>query len=239
MLRHRRIVITGGSSGIGAAAVEVALAREAKVHALDLKPLALRRDGLSGSVADVTDAAQVQRAIAEATDVMGGIDGLVNVAGVGTSAGTLESTDLEMWRKIIEINLMGTLNVTSAALPFLRRAGEASIVNISSGAGLKPFPGSGAYAASKSGVLALTKVWAMELGPQIRVNAICPGAVDTPMLRQRNAASGRPPLSADMYALKRFARPEEIATAIAFLLGSDASFITGVSLAVDGGRTYH
>ena len=242
MLQHRHIVITGGASGIGAATVDIALQRGARVHSLDLNATPLGRPGLTASVVDITDLDQVRRAVREAHGAMGGIDGLVNVAGLGGSAGSLQDTDLGMWRKIIDVNLMGTLHVTALALPMLRAAAQASIVNISSGAALKPFPGSGAYAAAKRGVLALTQVWAMELGPTIRVNAVCPGAVETPMLRERNEAAtsgGRAPLSAEMYALKRFAQPAEVATAIAFLLGADASFITGVTLPVDGGRSYH
>jgi 2,3-dihydro-2,3-dihydroxybenzoate dehydrogenase len=140
---------------------------------------------------------------------------------------------MAQWDRVFAVNLTGTLNVARAALPFLRQAEEASIVNVSSGVALNPFPGLGAYAASKRAVLSLTQTWAMELAPRIRVNVVCPGAVDTPMIKNASRLNG------DLYALKRIARPEEIATAIAFLLGTDASYVTGIILPVDGGRTYY
>lgn len=241
MLKGRRIVVTGGASGIGAALMEMAVARGAQVHCFDRS---MPKPGMraSASVVDVTSAVQIERGVQEAVEAMGGIDGLANVAGLGSSAGTLAQTDLAVWRQIVDVNLMGTLQVTGAILPHLQRADQASVVNVSSGAALRPFAGSGAYAAAKRGVLTLTQVWAMELGPGIRVNAICPGAIDTPMLRSRNEppkSDGRPPLTADLYALKRFGTADEVASAICFLLGTDASFITGITLPVDGGRTFH
>jgi 2,3-dihydro-2,3-dihydroxybenzoate dehydrogenase len=169
---------------------------------------------------------------------MSGIDGLVNVAGV-TGGRPLESTDMAQWDRVFAVNLTGTLNVARAVLPFLHQAEEASIVNVSSGVALNPFPGVGAYAASKRAVLSLSQTWAMELAPRIRVNVVCPGAVDTPMLQNANRAKTTNQLTGDLYALKRIARPEEVATAIAFLLGSDASYVTGIILPVDGGRTYY
>jgi NAD(P)-dependent dehydrogenase (short-subunit alcohol dehydrogenase family) len=239
MLEGRRILITGGSSGIGAATMAVARGRGAQSHNLDLnKPLEAEQG--SFSQVDITDFAEVERAVAEAAERMGGIDGLANVAGLG-AGGLLEDTDMAVWDRVFAVNVTGTLNVTRAALPFLRNAEEASIVNVSSGQGLRPFPGTGAYAASKRAVLSLTQTWAQELAPRIRVNAVCPGAVETPMLtggdQSADSQARRP--AADLYALKRIAQPQEIATAIAFLLGSDASFVTGVILPVDGGRAYH
>lgn len=231
MLGGRKILVTGGGSGIGAATVAVIRDRGAQAYIIDAAspPDANNQDF---SQADVTDFSAVERVVAEAASRMSGIDGLVNVAGV-TGGCPLESTDMAQWDRVFAVNLTGTLNVARAALPFLRQAEEASIVNVSSGVALNPFPGLGAYAASKRAVLSLTQTWAMELAPRIRVNVVCPGAVDTPMIKNASRLNG------DLYALKRIARPEEIATAIAFLLGTDASYVTGIILPVDGGRTYY
>ena len=127
-------------------------------------------------------------------------------------------------------------------MPFLREADQASVVNIASGVGLLPTGGgSTAYVASKGGVIALTRALAAELAPTIRVNAICPGAVETPMTdgTLRDAAGAVIPAIVNRYALGRPAAPEEIAAAILFLTAHESSFVTGVSLAVDGGRTFH
>ena len=130
-----------------------------------------------------------------------------------------------------------------AAAPILLASGApATIVNIGSGVGITPTgPGSTAYVASKGGVIAMTKALAMELAPSVRVNVVCPGMVDTPMTQGflRNAAGAVEPELAARYALRRPAAPEEIAAAILFLTSADSSFVTGIALPVDGGRTFH
>jgi NAD(P)-dependent dehydrogenase (short-subunit alcohol dehydrogenase family) len=147
--------------------------------------------------------------------------------------GPTQGVTPETWRKVIEVNLTGTFLVTQAALPWLRQAKGSTVVNIASGAGVLPnAPGLAAYAASKGGVIALTKALAADLAPEIRVNCICPGMVDTPMADGFRANVGN-------YALKRIADPQEIAQALLFLTSSEASYITGATLAVDGGRTFH
>ena len=166
---------------------------------------------------------------------------MVNNAGMALRRPTLELS-LDDWNKVVEVNLTGTFLVVQAAAPFLKREKGATIVNIASGVGLTPTgPGSIAYVASKGGVVAMTKALAMELAPDVRVNSVCPGAVETPMtegfIRDNtgNFAAG----IAKRYALGRAAQPEELAAAILFLTSAESSFVTGVALPVDGGRTFH
>jgi NAD(P)-dependent dehydrogenase (short-subunit alcohol dehydrogenase family) len=143
---------------------------------------------------------------------------------------------------MIAVNLTGTFVCVQAAVPLLRQAERASIVNIASGVGLLPTDGgSTAYVASKGGVIAMTRTMAAELAPKIRVNAVCPGAVETPMTdgTLRDASGAVIPAIVSRYALGRPAAPEEIAAGIMFLMSHESSFVTGINLAVDGGRTYH
>jgi NAD(P)-dependent dehydrogenase (short-subunit alcohol dehydrogenase family) len=151
-------------------------------------------------------------------------------------------TTLDEWNTTIAVNLTGTFLCVQSAVPLLRQAGNATIVNIASGVGLLPTGGgSTAYVASKGGVIAMTRTLAAELAPAIRVNAVCPGAVETPMTdgTLRDADGAVIPAIVNRYALGRPAAPAEIAAAILFLTAHESSFVTGVSLAVDGGRTYH
>jgi NAD(P)-dependent dehydrogenase (short-subunit alcohol dehydrogenase family) len=172
---------------------------------------------------------------------MGGIDGLVNAAGIFSSGGLKNTTPAEFAR-ILGVNLTGTFLVIQAAAPHLLKAGRGTIVNIGSGVGILPTgPDSTAYVASKGGVIAMTKAIAMELAPRIRVNVVCPGAVETPMTATfiRDASGAHNPAIARRYALGRPAAAEELAAAILFLTSDEASFVTGIALPVDGGRTYH
>jgi NAD(P)-dependent dehydrogenase (short-subunit alcohol dehydrogenase family) len=191
--------------------------------------------------ADVSDASAVAAAMAAAAGAMGGLDGLVNAAGVFINRGLME-TGPEVWNQTIAVNLTGSFVCVQAAVPFLRQAERATIVNLGSGVGLLPTgPGSTAYVASKGGVIALTRALAAELAPAIRVNVVCPGAVETPMTEGtlRDAGGAVVPAVASRYALERPAAPEEIAAGILFLTSHESSFVTGISLAVDGGRTFH
>jgi NAD(P)-dependent dehydrogenase (short-subunit alcohol dehydrogenase family) len=177
-----------------------------------------------------------------AETALGGLDGVVNAAGIFSPAG-LADTTAELFSRTLAVNLMGTFLVVQAAAPaLLASATGATVVNIGSGVGITPTgPGSVAYVASKGGVIAMTKALAMELAPSVRVNAVCPGAVDTPMTQGflRNAAGEVDPGVAARYALRRAAAPEEIAAAILFLTTAESSFVTGIALPVDGGRTFH
>ncbi len=238
-LAGRKILVTGGASGIGRATCALFAREGAAVAVLDRD--AARIGGERAIAADVSDPASVARAIKDAAGMLGGLDGLVNAAGVFINRGLMETTTDE-WNTTIGVNLTGTFLCVQAAVPFLRQAERATIVNIASGVGLLPTGGgSTAYVASKGGVIAMTRTLAAELAPSMRVNAICPGAVETPMTEGtlRDAAGSVIPAIVDRYALGRPASADEIAAAILFLTSHESSFVTGVSLAVDGGRTFH
>jgi NAD(P)-dependent dehydrogenase (short-subunit alcohol dehydrogenase family) len=238
-LTGRKILITGGASGIGRATVDLFLREGARVAVLD-RPAGGTTGGVFVPV-DVADAASVEHAVRQAASALGGIDGVVNAAGVFSSAGLADTTP-DLFSHTLAVNLMGTFLVVQAAAPILLASGAGTIVNIGSGVGITPTgPGSTAYVASKGGVIAMTKALAMELAPTVRVNVVCPGAVETPMTAGffRNAAGEVDPALAARYALRRPASPEEIAAAILFLTSAESSFVTGVTLPVDGGRTFH
>jgi NAD(P)-dependent dehydrogenase (short-subunit alcohol dehydrogenase family) len=243
-LKGRRILLTGAGSGFGRVTAELFAREGAALALLDRDAAALRAtaDAVGGRCyeADVTDETQVAGAIAQAADDLGGLDGVVNSAGI-MSATTFEDTDPAHWRKVIDVNLTGPYLVCRAALPALRRADRATIVNIASGQALLPSLTGCSYAASKAGVMMFTKSLAVELAPRIRANAVCPGASDTPMTQRIIPASDvvRRAALANAYALKRLTEPEEVANAILFLTSTESSAITGIALAVDCGRTFH
>lgn len=237
-LADRKILITGGASGIGRATAALFHREGAKVAILDRPTSA--QDGIFVPV-DVADPSSVQQAVAAAKAALGGLDGVVNAAGIFSPAGLADTTP-ELFSRTLAVNLTGTFLVVQAAAPMLLEAGAATIVNIGSGVGLLPTgPGSTAYVASKGGVIAMSKALAMELAPTVRVNVVCPGVVETPMTEGflRNAAGAVEPSIVGRYALRRPASPEEIAAAILFLTSAESAFVTGVTLPVDGGRTFH
>ncbi|MCZ0963012.1 SDR family NAD(P)-dependent oxidoreductase [Paracoccus benzoatiresistens] len=245
-LAGRRIVVTGGASGIGAAVVRMAAREGAKVACLDLnlKEAEALTASLSGQgfavASNVADPASIRAAMDTAATGMGGIDGLVNSAGV-VAIEPAAGMEIAIWQRLIDVNLTGTFLACQAAIPHLVQVGQgASIVNLSSAQALAPVAGAAAYAASKGGVQSLSKALAVELAPAIRVNAVCPGLIDTPMNKglAKDGDSG-PPVPLDRYALGRWGKPEEVAACILFLLANDASYLTGTSIAVDGGRTFH
>ena len=244
-LDGRRIIITGAASGIGRATARLFRAEGAKVAVLDRSDNAAKavadEIGAIAITCDVSDPASVSGAVAKAAEAMGGLDGVVNAAGILSSTGIADTT-AENFSRTLAVNLTGTFLVIQAAAPLMQQAGKGTIVNIASGVGLMPTgPGSVAYVASKGGVVALTKAVSMELAPTIRVNSVCPGAVETAMTAgQVRTASGEPsPEVARRYALGRHAQPEELASAILFLTSDDSSFMTGIAMPVDGGRTFH
>ena len=235
-LEGRRILITGAASGIGQRTAELFAGEGAALTLLDCdrKRLAsvARETGGTAVEADVTQEPSVARAVEQGAGAMGGIDGIVNAAGI-VIYGSVLDVGVADWKLVLDVNLTGTYIVIRCCLPWLAKAPFATIVNIASGQGLLPnTPNMTAYAASKGGVVNLTRALAAELAPSMRVNSVCPGMVDTPM-------TARLRREVDRYALKRIAEPLEIAQAIQFLTGTESSFVTGAALAIDGGRTFH
>jgi NAD(P)-dependent dehydrogenase (short-subunit alcohol dehydrogenase family) len=249
-LAGRRILITGAAKGIGRATVERFVKEGARVAAIDRDLEALRtlaeRFGASAVAAcavDVSEADSVETAVSNAATTLGGLDGVVNSAGIDLIA-DIESMALADWNRIIAVNLTGPMLVAQAAYPHLKAADGGTIVNVSSGAGLSPLKHRIAYCASKAGLQMAAKALAMEAAEfGIRVNTVCPGAVETELFRTSIDGQADPVAAYEAvrarYALQRVASPEEIAAAILWLTSAESSYVTGTAIAVDGGRTFH
>ncbi len=241
-LDGRRILITGASSGIGRATA-IRFAREGCATALlgrdESRLRALHAELDAPFVcADLTDSDAVAGAVRGAAEALGGLDGIVNAAGISLYR-RYEEIALADWTQMIATNLTAPFLVCQAALPYLRETNGATIVNISSASAIlpAPFTGASAYVASKGGLNGLSRALAVELAPNIRVNVVCPGAVKTAMMG--DVTEDQLAEYASHYALRRVATPEEIAGAALFLSSRESSFMTGCLVAVDGGRSYH
>ena len=244
-------VVTGGSLGMGRAAAR-RLAQGGAAVVMCGGPAgpgeeagaALRGEGreVAGIEADVADAAAMRRLAALAMERYGGIDILVNSAGI-QRYGTVVDTEEEEWDHVLDVNLKGMYRAARLCIPEMRRRGGGAIVNVSSVQGIACQKNVAAYAASKGGVNALTRAMALDHAAEgIRVNAVCPGSVDTPMLRW-SADLFKGDRSVEevlrdwgrMHPLGRIGRPEEVAELIAYLVSPRAAFVTGAELKIDGG----
>ena len=246
-LAGKAAVVTGGAGGIGVATARLFRAEGARVAIVDRDPEGLEAaeaalDGEALAVAaDVADEAEARRAVAEAASGLGGLSILVNNAGV-REYGPLGEAAAESWRRIVGVNLIGAANVARAALPALRAAGNAAIVNVSSAHAVVPRRGMGQYDATKAALVSTTRTLAWEeAGAGIRVNAVCPGGVLTPFHVARYAARGIEGaelrgLQKDSCLMGRWADAEEVAWPILWLASDEASFVTGAVLMVDGGK---
>ena len=247
-LRGKRVLISGGSSGIGEATARRFLEEGARVHlgGLDPDEVAATVDRLrhcgevSATAADVSDEAGVQRLVRQAQEALGGIDALANNAGTAWREGFLDITPAH-WDAMMAVNLRGMFLVAQAVARVLVAQGTGgSIVNMSSINGMAGEAEYTHYNASKAGILMLTRTMAVELGVhRIRVNALCPGYIETPLNAQISASLGEDFVAAyarDKIPLRRTGQPDEVAAAYAFLASDDASFITGTEIVVDGGQ---
>lgn len=244
-MKGKNVIVTGGASGIGLASVERCLEEGASVVIADLEggEGAARAAALDGRYAgrclfkacDVTDTAQVDRLFAETVDELGGVDAVFNNAGIGGIAPSDEVSDDDFLR-VIDINLNGVFRVARAALRVMYRQGSGSIVNCASILGMMGQSQTAAYTAAKGGVVNMTRTLGIEAAPNgVRVNAIGPGYIDTPLLAALDDELLQGLIS--LHPMARLGRPEEVANAFLFLASDEASFITGTTLMVDGGFT--
>src|ERR1700689_751106 len=240
-LKDKRVLITGGASGIGAATAARFLEEGARVCVLDRDAQGcdhIRRElpGLAEAIiADVTDLMQVEAAFAEAVRLMDGVDVLVNNAGISIRHKFLDITP-EEWEKTIAVNLTGVFYVAQTAARHMWERGSGVILQTASTNGVMGYPFYADYNATKAGVIELTKSMALELAPKVRVCAVAPGYVLTPMQRAEYTDAMLEEVNRKI-PLRRHAQPEEIATLFAFLASDDAQYMTGHVYTCDGGET--
>lgn len=240
-LTGRRVLVTGAASGMGRAIVELFLQEGAAVAALDRNAEGLNAVttavGAVGFGCDVSDRAHVSEVVPAAAEALGGLDGIINAAGV-LDIKPFDQLQPESFDRMIAVNLTGPYNVVYAALPFLQAAEQATIVNIASTSALMPMAGTTGYSASKAGLLMLTRCLGFDLGPNIRANAICPGVIQTEMTRYLWENPEHAARAADRVALKRLGLTRDVAQAALFFSTSDSGFTTGAHLPVDGGFSW-
>ena len=231
-------VVTGGGSGIGLATAQLLAERGARVACLDLDPSGVEAP-LLGLTSDVTDQDSVDAAVATAVERLGGLDVLVNNAGIGAQ-GTVETNPLPEWQRVLDVNVLGIVRLSRAALPHLRRSRAAAIVNTCSIAATAGLPQRALYSASKGAVQSLTLAMAADhIADGIRVNCVNPGTADTPWVGRLLDSADDP--AAERAALEarqpmgRLVSAQEVAAAIAYLASPVAAATTGTALSVDGG----
>lgn len=239
-LEGKRVLITGCAGGIGTATAERFLEEGCRVVALDRDEAALRhlerKKSLSATlVADVTDPGEVEQAFDRLDELLGGLDVLINNAGISIRHRFSEITP-EEWRLVMDVNINGVFYVAQQAARRMQAGQGGVILNMGSTNGLVGYAYYADYNASKAGVIELTRSMALELGPKVRVNAVCPGFILTPM-QEAEYTEEMQQAFARKLPLNRLGRPQDVAALFAFLASEDAAFITGQSFVIDGGET--
>lgn len=247
-LTHKVAIVTGGASGIGRATALLFAQEGAAVAIVDIneekaKATAAEIEARGGKaifiLCDITRAEDCRNAVEKTVTTFGGLHILFNNAGIIRRADVLDTTE-EEWDRVMAVNVKSVFLMSKYAIPYMAQAGVGSIINTSSGWGLKGGKNAVSYCASKGAVTNMTRAMAIDHGRQnIRVNAVCPGDTDTPMLRDEARQLGEPEdrflAEAADRPLQRYAQPIEIAQAVLFLASDAASYVTGATLVVDGG----
>jgi 3-oxoacyl-[acyl-carrier protein] reductase len=231
----RVAIITGAGRGIGSTIARAYASAGVQVAALDIAPPE-DAPGIAGFAADVTDSASVQAAVEQVADRFGGIDIVVNNAGINVE-GTVESLEEQAWQRCFDVNVAGVFRVSQAVIPYLKRSAHGRLINAASFAAIVPSIGSAAYAASKAAVVQLTRVLAGELGPHdVTVNAYAPGMIPSDM----NGFAAKPAAMQDQLldtlTLRRWGTADEVADLLLFLASDASRYITGTLLDVSGGK---
>ena len=239
-LKGKRVLVTGGASGIGAATAARFLEEGAQVCVLDRdaparEKIAKELSALTATIAgDVSNLAEVNSAFAQAISKMGGVDVVINNAGISIRHNFLDITP-EEWNRVMSVNLTGVFYVAQTAARHMFERGSGVILNTASTNGMVGQPFYADYNATKAGVIALTRTMAVELAPKVRVNAVAPGYVLTPMQRAEYTDAMLEEVNRKI-PLGRHARPEEIAALFAYLASDDAAYVTGHVYTIDGGE---